>query len=562
MKTVLQKLVFLMTFLPITVMAQWVQIGQTLYGPEGPEGATTTSQFSETSAISADGTVMAIGHVTANEYHTQVFRLVSGEWVQIGNNIIGLLFDTDWVSSTPPALGLSADGTVLAIGEPEVESGGRVRVVQNINDEWVQIGSDIFEENLPGFGYELSLSSDGNTIAAASVLAFPDDPLYSGMVKVFQNVSGEWVQKGNMLQSMEFFGGLGVSMSMSADGNRLALSQYIGFVPTVAVYDYDNSEWQKTSEDIVGGYIVSLSADGTKMAIGDPGYSSSLNSSGRVKLYGLSGDDDWVEETTFEAYNAVSNGNFGQTVSMSADADVITIGTGNSLGTLYVYQNTTNGWELNGEFLSEASGGKNVFPVLSANGSELLLGKRLFNNVGGDLIGVSSVAVYKNCMISGESAEDPQAEAIQEFSDGDILADLTVTADGSLTWYADETLATVLEDTTPLVDGTTYYVTQTLNGCISNAIAITVESSLSITSYEREGFKYYPNPVTNNITFKAGSETIQSIQIYDLTGKLIIEEAFNSQGLYQIDVTALPQAIYMVKVNMANNVKMIKMIKE
>ena len=89
MKTVLQKLVFLMTFLPITVMAQWVQIGQTLYGPEGPEGATTTSQFSETSAISADGTVMAIGHVTANEYHTQVFRLVSGEWVQIGNNIIG-----------------------------------------------------------------------------------------------------------------------------------------------------------------------------------------------------------------------------------------------------------------------------------------------------------------------------------------------------------------------------------------------------------------------------------------------------------------------------------------
>lgn len=635
MKSVLQKLQFVLLLLPIAAMSQWTQLGQTLYGPEGSEGATTSTWFGTTSAVSANGTVMAIGSLSVDEYHTQVFGLVSGEWVQIGSDIDGTQFPTGWFSADYPALGLSADGNILAIGESQVDSGGRVRVFQNINDEWVQIGSDIFEENLPSFGYKLSLSPDGNTIAAASLLAFPDDPMWSGMVKVFQNVSGNWVQKGNMLQSMEFFGGLGGFMSMSADGNRLALSQYIGFVPTVAVYDYDNLEWQKTSEDIEGGYIVSLSADGTKLAIGEPEYSSSLNSSGRVKLYGLSGDNDWVEETILESYNPVSNGKFGQTVSMSANADVIAIGTGNSLGTLYMYQNTVDGWELTGEFLSEEQAlGKNIFPVLSANGSVVLSGKRLVISVGSTSVIISSVAVYKNCDLT----EVPQIENT-DFTEGDTLADLDVTAEGTLTWYADEDLTIVLEEDTPLVNETTYYVTQTdLTGCTSEAVAVTVstdpcfnflqpegnanqtftqgqtladldvtgvgltwyaeetldtvledttvlihqttyyvvstneycqsealavfvEEELSNTAFDKYTFSYYPNPVKDVLHFATGENRVQAVQIYDLNGKLVFDQQ-SAQGINQIGLAVLPQATYVVKVQTERNVHTFKLVKE
>jgi len=44
----------------------------------------------------------------------------------------------------------------------------------------------------------------------------------------------------------------------------------------------------------------------------------------------------------------------------------------------------------------------------------------------------------------------------------------------NLTWYSDEALTTEIPDTTEAVDGTTYYVTQTVGECTSTATDITV----------------------------------------------------------------------------------------
>ena len=83
----------------------------------------------------------------------------------------------------------------------------------------------------------------------------------------------------------------------------------------------------------------------------------------------------------------------------------------------------------------------------------------------------------------------PDADANQDFAAGDTLADLEVDATetpSTFTWYSDAAGTTVIPDTTVLVDGTTYYVTQTFNGCESAPIAITVSeidcSSLDIVS--------------------------------------------------------------------------------
>lgn len=79
----------------------------------------------------------------------------------------------------------------------------------------------------------------------------------------------------------------------------------------------------------------------------------------------------------------------------------------------------------------------------------------------------------------------PQGDTDQFSEIGDTLADLDVTG-SNLTWYSDAALSTVIPDTTPTVDGAVYYVTQTLNGCESDALEITVHevdcTSLEIVS--------------------------------------------------------------------------------
>ncbi|MBT0609246.1 immunoglobulin domain-containing protein, partial [Aequorivita echinoideorum] len=83
----------------------------------------------------------------------------------------------------------------------------------------------------------------------------------------------------------------------------------------------------------------------------------------------------------------------------------------------------------------------------------------------------------------------PVGDANQDFAAPATLADLDVegTMGGStLTWYSDAAGTNVIPDTTPLVDQTTYYVSQTFGTCESPLLAITVSeidcSDLLITA--------------------------------------------------------------------------------
>ncbi|MGB6083130.1 T9SS type A sorting domain-containing protein [Moheibacter sp.] len=146
------------------------------------------------------------------------------------------------------------------------------------------------------------------------------------------------------------------------------------------------------------------------------------------------------------------------------------------------------------------------------------------------------------------------------FEDGDTLADLEDSLDftGDLTWYADEDLTTVLPDTTLIVDGTTYWVTQTVNGCESEATAVLVEE-LSISDFNNNAFAYYPNPVKDvlNIT---GKNQIDSLEIFDLTGRKLMNISEVQNG--QVDFRSFEQGTYLVKITSGTDVQVIKVIKK
>lgn len=85
--------------------------------------------------------------------------------------------------------------------------------------------------------------------------------------------------------------------------------------------------------------------------------------------------------------------------------------------------------------------------------------------------------------------EAPEGEANQEFTTGQTIADLIVEttreSNVTLNWYASDGV-TPIADTTTLVDGETYYVSQTYNGCEGAQLAIMVSeidcSTLAITN--------------------------------------------------------------------------------
>jgi hypothetical protein len=143
-------------------------------------------------------------------------------------------------------------------------------------------------------------------------------------------------------------------------------------------------------------------------------------------------------------------------------------------------------------------------------------------------------------------APPPSASASQSFNSGNTLANLTVTG-SNLQWYSAATGGSPLPLTTTLVSGTTYYVSQTVNGCESARIAITVTVSLNTDDFTLIDFILYPNPTSSVLNFKSSNE-VDKIAIYNTLGQLVQEEKVNAlEG--SINIEKLAQGTYLVKVN-------------
>src|SRR5690606_6819543 len=107
-------------------------------------------------------------------------------------------------------------------------------------------------------------------------------------------------------------------------------------------------------------------------------------------------------------------------------------------------------------------------------------------------------SVTKSIEVSVVPNSIPEGEVEQSLSEGQILADLEVEGE-NLTWYIDEELTTEIPDTTQIAFDTFYYVTQTIDGCESEALKITVRDALhgSCDYYTIRNGTDWSNGITN-----------------------------------------------------------------
>lgn len=171
-------------------------------------------------ALSDDGTILAAGSLGG--HYVRVFRNVNDEWEQIGDDIT-----SDGLGQFGLSIAMSNDGAVLAVSSPQFEHGepgaGRVQVYRNIDDEWQQIGTDVFGEGADeSFGWSLALSADGVVLAAGDPLS-DDNGVEAGRVRLFRNIDDEWVEAESEIHGHQAGVRAGESVSLSADGSVLAV---------------------------------------------------------------------------------------------------------------------------------------------------------------------------------------------------------------------------------------------------------------------------------------------------------------------------------------------------
>lgn len=170
---------------------------------------------------------------------------------------------------------------------------------------------------------------------------------------------------------------------------------------------------------------------------------------------------------------------------------------------------------------------------------------------------------YEGCCYPDMVFDAPTGEPQQTLTQGQTLADLVISGESGadyFVWFSDADLTTEIPSTTQAIDQTTYYVIQVVGGCESDALAITVEVTLSNTIFDGKSFTAYPNPVRDifNISY---SNEITGIEVTNMLGQTLISETKNATDI-QIDMSALPTGNYLVKVKTDEMIKVIKVVKQ
>lgn len=304
------------------------------------------------------------------------------------------------------SLSLSRDGNTLAVAAPweasaatgvngnqnddSIPQAGAVYIFTRAGSTWSQHsyikasntgrkgeGDDIEGDQ---FGFSISLSGDGGTLAVGAVsedggatgvngAQTDDSAASSGAVYVFTKIGNAWTQQAYLKSSNSEAGDLfGYGVGLSDDGTALAVAAYDddgsgkgvnpphdnGLNGTGAVYAFERrgGAWRevgyfkgsRSQRNDALGYTVAISGDGTTIAAGTA-EESCLNgginpsgcdidtfpshlaagSAGAVYVWARSGDT-WVEQAFIKASNPDLEDWFGVRLALSGDGNRLLVG--------------------------------------------------------------------------------------------------------------------------------------------------------------------------------------------------------------------------------------------
>jgi len=402
----MKKTLLLLLLIPSFSFCQ-IQIGQDIDGEAIDDQSGTSISLSSNGNIVAIGALLNDGISESGSGHVRVYEFNGVDtWVQIGQDIDGEAID----DNSGESISLSSDGSIVAIGARLNDANGflsgHVRVYEyNGIDTWIQIGQDIDGEGVgDASGTSISLSSDGSIVAIGAP-GNDANGSNSGHVRVYEyNGIDTWAQLGQDIDGEAVSDFSGQDVSLSSNGNIVAVGARFNDANGtqsghVRVYEYNGVDtWVQLGQDIDGeaaddlsGISVSLSLDGNTIAIGAIGNSVNGENSGHVRVYEYNGVDTWTQVGQ-DIDGQTAGDFFGFNLSLSSNGNIIVIGAplndenGVDSGQVRIYQNISNVWtqignEINGESIGDQSG----FGIsLSSDGAIVAIGANLNNGANGE----------------------------------------------------------------------------------------------------------------------------------------------------------------------------------
>jgi Flp pilus assembly pilin Flp len=372
------------------------------------DGEAADDYFGSSVAISSDGTTLAIGAYGndgggSNAGHVRVYQNIAGAWVKIGADIDGEAAD-DYSGSS---VAISSDGTTVAIGATGNDGGGidagHVRVYKNIAGTWTKIGADIDGEAADDYSGRVAISSEGTTVAIGAS-GNDGGGSNAGQVRVYKNIAGTWTKIGADIDGEAAEDRSGRSVAISSDGTTVAIGARNNDgggndAGQVRVYQNIAGTWTKIGVDIDGeaagdnsGYPVSISSDGTTVAIGAQYNDGGDIDAGQVRVYqNIAGT--WTKIGA-DIDGEMGNDQSGSSVAISSDGTTVAIGAVGS-GQVRVYQNIAGTWTKIGINIIQEEGGdgSGSSVAISSDGTKVAIGAPNTSN-SGYAYGRGQVRVY------------------------------------------------------------------------------------------------------------------------------------------------------------------------
>jgi hypothetical protein len=311
--------------------------------------ALTGAAFGWAVSLSTDGSALAVGAPGADSGRGAAYLFRRGEtgWEEQSRLAAPDPQAGDHLGWT---VSLSGDGSALAVGAPDAAASAGAAHVFIRGDGGRSEQSLTAPAPQPGdqFGWAISMSGDGSALAAGA----PGAASGTGAVHCFARSDAGYVPQGILEGSSAEPGGrFGHSLSSSADGGSLAVGAPYGDAPDAAlagaVYLFTRGEevWVPSlrvnaptaaTGDRFGA-AVSLSADGSALAVGADGEDSSA-----VGVGGAPGDDSapdsgtaylftrveesWYRQAYVKAWNTGAGDAFGYALSLSGSGGTLAVG--------------------------------------------------------------------------------------------------------------------------------------------------------------------------------------------------------------------------------------------
>lgn len=316
------------------------------YPKDGKAGA---SNFGSAIAVSYDAKHALVGAHFDSDKGTQagaVYYYIreNGTWIfqEKFHAPDGISYDEFGIN-----IALNADASIALVGahgrdDNGVSDSGSVYVFSRINNSWIYQQKLTSSERSPhdNFGVSLALNANGDYALIGSYGRDDGGIANRGAVYIFTRSGNAWTQQSKIMATDAATDDLfGTSVSVNADATIAAIA---------AVYDDDNaasnsgsvyiftrsgSTWtqqQKLTEspplaDNGFGRAVSISPDGSILAISSFGNQLTPAIQGRVYLYRRAGTTYGLFKTIYAKYPSEGNW-FGRSIALSYDGSFMLVG--------------------------------------------------------------------------------------------------------------------------------------------------------------------------------------------------------------------------------------------